>query len=290
MTTSRMCRTDVRPACLLAFEFSMAARARRAASQSKCELRPVPTDRAEKGERAVVGVATVCALIGESSGLRWWHMAVEVDGAGDTGMCRPGNVVPVTGAEVGRRPKGLGGGRALAGVVTLHEAAVLGNAYSAESCRCRCGAVLLLPAVVGADSGVHSPLLVVEVVVEVVECVDDDDDVVVVVVVVLALGPAPVGEETSSLGGRGSDMAFRKSTYAVGGEMGVLSAAENGPGPHSSILTKGYTALSGVLTADSAESCDGNVAVTGVVSCASLGLFAAGMVAAGDWRRRRGEA
>lgn len=68
VTTSRICLTEVRPTCLLALEFSIAARARSAASQSKCEVLP-PTDRAENGERAVVGVAAVvCALNGESSG------------------------------------------------------------------------------------------------------------------------------------------------------------------------------------------------------------------------------
>lgn len=65
-------------------------------------------------------------------------------------------------------------------------------------------------------------------------------------------------------------MDFRKSMYASGGLMGVFSLLGN------SSLMKSGTAERGVL-ADRAESSEGNVAVTGVVSCASFGLFA-GMV------------
>lgn len=158
-------------------------------------------------------------------------------------MCRPGNDVPVTGALVGSRLKGLGG-MALPGVVALVDA-VLGNANSAS----RCAQVLLvLLAVEGAESGVRSPLLVAE---AVEEWHDDDDDVVVAVVVP---GAAPAGDwHISSLGGSGSVMALRNSVYAVGGDIGVLSADASDGAP-SSCLMKGCTAESGVLAADSAES------------------------------------
>lgn len=68
--------------------------------------------------------------------------------------------------------------------------------------------------------------------------------------------------------GEDIDMDLRKSMYATGGVMGVLSPLGN------SSLMKSGTADKGVLAdADRAESSEGNVAVTGVVSCASFGLL-----------------
>ncbi|KAH6646375.1 hypothetical protein BKA67DRAFT_584089 [Truncatella angustata] len=63
--------------------------------------------------------------------------------------------------------------------------------------------------------------------------------------------------------GEATDIALRKSMYAIGGLMGVLV---------NSSLKVGGTADKGVL-ADRAESSEGNVAVTGVVNCGSLGLL-----------------
>jgi hypothetical protein len=74
----------------------------------------------------------------------------------------------------------------------------------------------------------------------------------------------------SGMMGDGTDIDLRKSIYAMGGLMGVLSL------PGNSSLIKSGTADRGVL-ADRADSSEGKVAVTGVVNCASLG-FAAGMV------------
>ena len=67
--------------------------------------------------------------------------------------------------------------------------------------------------------------------------------------------------------GEDIDMDLRKSIYATGGVMGVLSPLGN------SSLIKSGTADKGVFAdADRAESSEGKVAVTGVVSCASFGL------------------
>ena len=63
---------------------------------------------------------------------------------------------------------------------------------------------------------------------------------------------------------RGLPMALRKSVYASGGVMGVLS--------ESSCLMKSAKPGNGLRADRQADSSEGKVAVIGVLSCASLGF------------------
>jgi hypothetical protein len=155
-----------------------------------------------------------------------------VDMAGDGGMCKLGNdVTPVGGADMGCLENGLGG-TPTGDLVLL---AWFPHLHEQSVCS--------LLAVDGTDSWAASSSSSLE------------------------LLPA----RFSGMTGEVTDMALRKSMYAVGGLMGVLV--------YSSLMKSG-TAERGVL-ADRAESSEGKVAVTGVVNCGSLGLVA-GMLGGGD--------